>query len=132
MFLRAFLAVGLFLVLTGAYAPFPAPSTPTHILSAPGDNATSIKGSPGMVTLIVVTNTTDTLYYLKFYDTAAVPNCSSNTVVLAVPVPSQAISIPFPVGMSFLNGIGLCLVAGYNDNDDTPAQAGVVINVLWN
>lgn len=113
-------------------------ATPTHVLSTASTNSTSIKATPGNVYEVVAINTTATIYYLKFYDTAGAPTCNTATVVLTFPVPFGTSSsgggyvIPVPVGASFKNGIGICLTAGIADNDNTNAATGVAINILYN
>ncbi len=109
-------------------------SQPVHVLSAASTNSTSVKGASGQLVGVVAINTTATIYYLKFYDTASAPTCNSSTVVLTFPVPFGASSagggfvIPLPQATSFLNGIGICLTGGIADNDNTNAATGVAMN----
>lgn len=116
-----------------AYSPFPAAAASTHILSIQGDNATSLKGSAGVVYGVVVSNATPQTVYLKLYSTPAPPICGSSVVAAVFPVfANTVIAPPLPAfGVNFAAGIGLCLVSGIADNDDTPVIDGVVVNIFW-
>lgn len=111
-------------------------SQPFHLISAGTDNSTSVKGAAGQVVTVVAINTTATIYYLKFYDIASAPTCSTG-VKLTFPVPANNSStgggfvISIPEAASFLNGIGICLVGGIADNDDSNAATGVAIDVFF-
>lgn len=109
-------------------------ATPVKVDSAASTNATSVKATVGLLCSVVAINTTATLYYLKFYNTAAAPTCNSDTVVQKFPVPASTsggppVQIPFPDGMKFTTGIGLCLTGGIADNDNTNAATGVAISL---
>ena len=110
---------------------------PYHLISAATDNATSVKAAAGQMVTIVAINTTSTLYYLKFYDQTTAPACGTDTVKLTFPVPSTASGtgsgfvIALPQAVSFIRGIGMCLVGGINDNDDTSAATGVAVDIFF-
>jgi len=134
---RFVLTAALLPLTMAAYSPFPSPATPTRIISTATDNAKSIKASAGQLYGLVVVNTTETIAYLKFYDTASTPTCGTTTVAFTLPIPAGSAGAPltpsFPVsGVTFTNGIGLCLTGGGAESDDTQATAGVFITVLWN
>ncbi len=125
------------IMLTAWLPAFAQQSQPYHLISAATDNATSVKGTSGQLVTVVAINTTATLYYLKFYDTAAVPACDTTAVALTIPVPFGTSSSGGGVVISpqeaarFLSGIGICLVAGIADNDDTSAATGVAIDIFF-
>ncbi len=109
-------------------------STPFHLISAATRNATSVKATNGTVYSLTAINTTSTLYYLKFYDVAGAPTCNTDAVKLTFPIPANAgngsgVTTNFVPGFDFGTGIGICLVAGINDNDNTVAATGVAIDL---
>lgn len=136
---KILLAIALWLLPAFALAQAPNPvvsSRPFHLISAATDNSTLIKAGVHIVTSITAVNTTTTMYYLKFYDKATAPTCGSDTVQLTYPVPFGAsnsgggIVVPLPPpGIGFNNGLGICLVAGIADNDDTSAATGLAISI---
>jgi hypothetical protein len=115
--------------------------TPYHLAggtSGASVNANMIKSSAaGTLCTISAINTTTTLYYLRVYDTASGPTCSSATgAVHSFPIPPAAssglaggISIPLPpFGEAFANGIGYCVTANGTDTDNTNSASGIYIN----
>lgn len=122
----------------------PAPGTasgctPYHLPNGSGatNNSTSIKGSAGNLCDIVPINTTSTTYFLKIYDSATAPTCSSATNLKHIyPVPNAAgagagFIRTSPLGESYANGIGFCLTGGGADTDNTNAAAGVYIEASY-
>lgn len=134
-------ALALDATLTGGGAKtIPEPSTasadavlPCNILSAASTNATSCKGSAGNFYGYEIYNTTTTIYYLRLYNTAAAPTCSSATgFIRTVPIPPAgaagqaggAISNQiFPV--NYGTGIGYCITGGSSSTDNTNAATGI-------
>jgi len=104
-----------------------------NILSTASTNATSCKGSAGNLYGFDVYNTTTTVYYLRLYNTASAPTCSSATgFIRSIPVPPGAASglvggivsnQTYPVNYS--TGIGYCITGGSTSTDNTNAAAGV-------
>lgn len=137
-----FAALGFMLLLVGAaHAQAPnqnVASRPFHLLSQSNDNSTLIKAGVSVVTAVVAVNTTGTMYYLKFYNTAVAPTCGTTTVQWTYPVPFGASSsgggvvVPLPnPGVNFNLGIGICITAGIADSDDTSAAAGVAVDIAY-
>ncbi len=112
-------------------------SQPFHLISAATTNSTSIKGTPGQIISIVAINTSLSVVYLKLYDLAAAPTCNSSTVKLTFPVPFGSSNsgggfvVSLPQAAQFLNGIGMCLTGGINDNDNTAAVTGIAVDVFY-
>lgn len=138
------LIVAFAIMLTGWLPALAQQSQPYHLISAASTNATSIKGTAGFsvggagqVVTIVAINTTATVYYLKFYDTAATPTCNSTPVSLTLPIPATSSStgggfvVSLPQAAQYLNGIGICLTGGIADNDNSNAATGVAIDVFF-
>lgn len=137
---RALLALALLLTPALAFAQNTnqAPgggAKPKKYISAATNNATLVKAGASTLWDLQVINTTTTLYYLKFYDKATAPTCGTDTPLKTLPVPfgtsnaGGGIATPFPVGVSFVAGMGFCLVANSADNDNTSAATGVIINL---
>lgn len=103
--------------------------------SAASTNATSVKAGPGNVYTIRMVNTTATLYYLRMYNLATAPTCSSATgFVETIPIPASAtgagIAITqYPQG--YTTGIAFCLTGGPGSTDNTNAATGVFVTVLY-
>lgn len=107
--------------------------TPYGFTSAATTNSTLI--STGQHTLCALTaiNTTATLYYLRVYDAAAAPTCSSATgFKFSLPIPASATgagaAVPLgPFGLDFASGLGFCLTGGGSSTDNTSAATGVYL-----
>lgn len=103
----------------------------THnVASAATTNSTSVKASAGTAYSITLINTTAVLYYLRLYNLATAPTCSSATgYVTTLPIPASAtgagVSVPLPVGMAFTTGIAYCITGGPTSTDNTNAAVGV-------
>jgi hypothetical protein len=112
-------------------------SQPFHLISAANTNSTVVKPGAGVVVSVVAINTTTSIYFLKFYDIATAPLCNTTPVKFTFPVPFGAtnagggLAVALDQGPSFVNGIGICLTGGINDNDNTVAAAGVAISVFF-
>lgn len=104
--------------------------------SAASTNSNNIKASPGNVYGLSCINTNATLYYLRLYNLAAAPTCSSSTgFVESLPCPASATGAgfvrPHPAGQGFSTGIGYCLTGGGGSTDNTNAATGVYVTVLY-
>jgi hypothetical protein len=111
-------------------------AAPCFLSSAATTNATNCKASAGNVYGFRAVNTTSTLYYLRMYNTAAAPTCSSATgFVETIPIPASTtgagvVSMPsVPVG--YATGISFCLTAGSSSTDNTAAATGVFLTVIY-
>jgi len=110
---------------SAAYAPTPV----SYRSAGTSDDATSVKGSAGVLYSIVVTNTNaSAACYLKIYDKATAPAAASDTPIQRYAVPAAGgIAINFTYGLVFANGIGFLLVTGNTDTDGTDVAAGEVM-----
>ncbi len=120
--------------IAGAVMPL---STGCAITSAASTNSTSCKGSSGNRTGWWVVNTTATLYYLRLYNTAAAPTCSSATgFVISIPIPASTtgagIAFSVPNTVAFATGLGYCLTGGASSTDNTNAATGVFGELFYN
>jgi hypothetical protein len=110
-------------------------STPYHL---PGGTTAStnshlIKNAAGNLMAMVALNTTTTTFFLKLYDSASAPTCSSATGLAHVyPIPPPGFVLPLPVaGESYTTGIGYCVTGGGADTDATNAATGVFIEASY-
>lgn len=107
-----------------------------YLTSAATTNATNCKASAGNLYEIHVTNTTTTNYFLRLYNLAAAPTCSSATGFIET-VPALGASanggingrMSYP--QAFSTGIGFCLTGGGSSTDNTNAATGVYITILY-
>jgi hypothetical protein len=75
--------------------------------------------------------------YVKFYDKATAPTCGTDTPVKVLIIPAAATAANgnannavIPLGDQFVNGIGICVVTGIADNDNTAvAAATFLVNI---
>ena len=107
-----------------------------YVAAAASSNATNCKSAAGQVYVSRAFNTTTTLYYLRMYNLASAPTCSSSTgFVESIPIPANATGagfiIPQPTGQAFSTGIGFCITAGAANTDNTSAAVGVFVTVLY-
>jgi hypothetical protein len=109
------------------------------IISAASTNATNCKASAGNFYGLDIYNTTTTVYYLRLYNLAAAPTCSSATgFIRSIPIPPAAaaggvggIVRVLPVGVGYATGISFCLTGGSSSTDNTNAATGVFGAVLY-
>lgn len=113
--------------------------TPYHLANgtAASTNSTAIKAAAvGTLCHITALNTTATVYFLKLYDAAAAPTCSSASGLKHVyPIPASTsvggLSIPMPLGEAYASGIGFCVTGGGTDTDNSNAATGVYIEASY-
>lgn len=111
-------------------------ATTHYLTSAATTNSTSVKTSAGNVYLFSIVNTTATLYYLRIYNLAAAPTCSSATgFVETIPIPASATGAGIvrsqPIAQAFTTGIAYCLTGGGSSTDNTAAATGVYLTILY-
>ncbi len=117
---------------------FPAPASGFVYRSAASNNSTLVAtGSRTLFAIPSIINTTATVYYLRLYNTAAAPVCSSATgEVLSIPVPADASGAGIvpnlgPFGVSFPLGLGFCITGGGAANDNGAAATGVTLTLVF-
>ena len=114
-------------------------ATPYHLSggTTASTNASSIKGSAGTLYSLVAINTSGTVGYLKLYNLAAAPTCSSATGIVHVyPVPASTSGagfvLPIPnAGEAYGTGIGFCVTGGGSDTDNTNGPAGIFVEASY-
>lgn len=113
-----------------------AASTLFRLDAANTNNATVIKATPGEVDYIGICGGTATLHWVKFYDKATAPNCGTDVPVFVYSSGTTSTlcnspDLP-PHGIKFSTGIGICVVTGVADSDNTAATAhGAMLGVSY-
>jgi translation initiation factor IF-2 len=102
-----------------------------RIKSAASTNATSVKGGPGHVYGISLSNNTATAKWFKFYDLAAAPNVGVDTPAWSELVPANGgRNIEWQTGITFTNGIAYAITGAAADSDTTATAVDDVHGVL--
>lgn len=95
-------------------------STASHTMSGASTNATSLKGSAGMLYGFSISNANASARYFKLYNKASSPTVGTDTPVMTVQVPGNGTVIrAFPVGLVFGTGIAWAATGGIADSDTT-------------
>lgn len=146
-------AVVVLVLLLGGWAVVPyaqavlyptGPDTPltSYTAATASTNATLVKGAPGNVYHYSLSNSTATIYYLRVYNLAVAPTCSSATgFVTTIQIPastsgagrerSQPNGQSLSTASSTAAGIGFCITGGPTSTDNTNAAVGVSVEVLF-
>jgi hypothetical protein len=100
------------------------------LVSAASTNSTNCKASAGNFYGFRIVNTTATLYYLRMYNLASAPTCSSSTGwVESIPIPASTTGAGIVAinlhGENYSTGIGYCFTGGASSTDNTNAATGV-------
>lgn len=105
-----------------------------YLSSAASTNSTNCKTSGGNVYEFGAINTTAVVYFVRLYNLAAAPTCSSATgFVESIPVPASTsgagVVRSFPVGRAYPTGIGFCITGGGSSTDNTNAATGLYLSI---
>lgn len=106
-----------------------------RLISAASANATLVKAGPAELHGIVAANLNAAVRYLKLYDKATAPS-GSDTPKLTIPLTGGS-TMPVVVVMpdkpvDFPLGLGLRIVTGIADNDNTSTAANEqLVNLLY-
>lgn len=104
------------------------------VVSAASTNATNCKASAGNLYEYEFTNTTTTAYYVRLYNLATAPTCTSATgFIRSIAVPPAAaaggvggIVSRGDLGVAYSTGIAYCLTGGAAGTDNTNAAIGIL------
>ncbi|MBF0262295.1 MAG: hypothetical protein HQL97_10740 [Magnetococcales bacterium] len=124
---------------SGAEVVVPTAGLTSYTAAGASTNATNVKNAAGTVYGYTLTNTTTTIYYLRMYNLASAPTCSSATgYVSTIPIPPASAAggaggreIQKNIGQAFTTGIGFCVTGGASSTDNTNAATGVFVEVLY-
>lgn len=139
MWARIAAAFALCLVSFGAHAVTlqTAPSggaSQYSVVSANTNNSAAIKPGTGTVYGLQLGGIGSAPAYVKLYDKATAPTCGTDTPVARFIIPAASTAangggsnISIPLGLSFSTGIGICIVTGIGDSDNTAVAASTFI-----
>lgn len=129
--------VNAFVTNTPTVTPQPTTGngcTPYHLSggTTASNNSTNVKNAAGTLCRFTVISTSATLAYLKVYDSASAPTCSSATNLKHVyPIPAGVSGGGAQVfdsfGEKYGNGISFCVTGGGGDTDNSNAPTGVFV-----
>lgn len=102
-------------------------------------NSTAVLAAAGTVYHYSLSNTTTTVYYLRMYNSASAPTCSSATgFVESIPIPPASAAGQvggreriMNIGQAFTTGIAYCITASSGSTANDAAAAGVFVTLLY-
>lgn len=112
----------------------------THFDAADAStNSTNVLNAAGTVYHYSLSNTTTTIYYLRMYNRASAPTCSSATgFVESIPIPPAGAAGQaggreriMNIGQAFPTGISYCITASSGSTANDAAAAGVFVTILY-
>lgn len=90
-------------------------------------NAVVIKGTPGQIYSILVSNKNAAQVFLKLYNQTGTPNLAVDVPLLTIPIPGNTagvlVPVNFPTGLAFSTGIAMALTGAIGDTDATNVVA---------
>jgi len=102
-----------------------------HIVSAASTNATVVKAGAGRVLGWCLANTTLSFKYVKLHNQTTTPTAGTG-VVRTISLPANGtVTFSLEGGISFTTGIGLTIVTGSADADNTAVAVGDVVGDLF-
>jgi hypothetical protein len=103
-------------------------ATSFTLLSAATTNSTLVKASAGTLYMLLATNNSANVAFLKLYNKATAPVVGTDTPVMTIMLPANGgVSVPIPtVGINFATGIGYGLTGAAALADTTAVAAAQV------
>lgn len=102
-----------------------------HIVSAASANPTVVKAGAGRVLGWCLANTTASFRYVKLHNQTTTPTAGTGVVrTIALP-PNQTVTFTIEGGIAFATGIGLTIVTGAADTDNTAVGLNDVVGDLF-
>lgn len=93
-------------------------------ISTANNNSTNIKNSAAQVYSVAACNINAAVRWLKIYNSASAPTCGTDTPVMRFAIPvNNCINATFPTGAGLGSGLGICIVTGATDADNTATAA---------
>jgi hypothetical protein len=104
-------------------------STPYHSVVSSGTNGTNVKASAGQVYDGVISNTSSSAVYFRFYDTSGTPTVGTTTTKRTIQVPGNGtVLFSWTNGLKFTSGIAWGITTLIADNDTTAISSSVSID----
>lgn len=109
--------------------------TTGRVTTASSTNATSAKGSAGVLYGFVIINTNAAARFFKFYNKASAPTVGSDTPLFTVGIPGTTtgggVVVPLPNGIAFSTGIAWATTSAYGDADTGAITAGDLTGAIF-
>lgn len=110
-----------------------------HLVAANSNNATLIAAGEHGVHGVQLSGVGAAPAYLKLYDKNVAPTCGTDVPVKVLAVPAAATAangnisnVSVALGAAFHSGLGICVVTGIADSDNTSVAAATFnINIDW-
>lgn len=110
-----------------------------HLIAANSNNATLISPGEHSVHGVQLSGVGAAPAYLKLYDKNVAPTCGTDTPVKVIAIPAAATAangnisnVSISLGTAFHSGLGICVVTGIADSDNTAVAAATFnINIDW-
>lgn len=110
-----------------------------HLIAANSNNSTLIAAGEHGVHGVQLSGIGSAPAYLKLYDKVTAPTCGTDVPVKVLAIPAAATAangavnnVSISLGTAFHAGLGICVVTGIADTDNTsPAAATYNINIDW-
>jgi hypothetical protein len=103
----------------------------THIVSAATTNPTLVKNAAGRVLGWIFGNNTASFRYVKLHNQATAPTAGTGVVrTIALP-PNSTVTYTIEGGIGFATGIGLTIVTGVADADNTAVGLNEVVGDIF-
>lgn len=114
------------------YRPAASGAYTTHLVSAANTNSTLVKNTVGKVLGWYFANTTAAWVYVKLHNQATAPTAGTG-VIRTIAVPPNGVSQFFSEGgATFTTGIGMTVVGGAADADNTSVTANTLVgDLIW-
>jgi len=104
------------------------------LISSAGTNSTLVKTNSAAIGTCVLTNTTASFKFVKFFNKATAPTVGTDTPIIQFPIPPNSsldISMSY-CGMRFVLGLGYVITGGAALLDTTSVAAGdVLVNLSY-
>lgn len=100
------------------------------LIAAATTNATAVKTSAGVLGILVATNVSAAVKYLKLYNKASAPTVGTDVPVHVFPIPAGGMLQLTDLKTRFTTGIALAITGGVADTDTTAVAANDVV-VNW-
>jgi hypothetical protein len=108
------------------------PSSIYHKVSLASTNAANIKAVAGTVTGWKVYNNSGAPVYVKLYDKATTPIPGTDTPKQTIGVDAGEQEVSVSAGFTYTTGIGIAIVKGILDSDNTPVAASdCVVDIFY-
>jgi hypothetical protein len=108
------------------------PSLTYHKVSAGSNNAANIKAAAGTVTGWKIYNNSNYPIYVKLFDKATAPSPGSDTPKQTIGVDAGDSDLITSAGYVYTTGIGIAIVKGIADADNTPVLASdCVVDIFY-